>query len=238
MRYTSKASFILPEYTDIIDIENINENFETIDGLIGSANGLATLDSGGKVPSAQLPEMDYIPNDDRGVANGVATLDASGKVVSSQLPPLDYIPVTEKGVAGGVATLDAEGKLVQLTDPEDIGAAPAIQIGVLTLSVSEWIGDGPYTQEIKSIDECVISTASKIDIQPDIELLEYMRWRGIRAIYISNDEAGVITAHLIGDMPDGDIVTQVTVTEVGYDKGSILAKIYENDAGGSTVVIG
>lgn len=35
MRNTSNANFKLPEYTDVIDIENLNENFETVDEHIG-----------------------------------------------------------------------------------------------------------------------------------------------------------------------------------------------------------
>lgn len=49
-------------------------------------NGVAGLDGNGKVPAAQLPEMDYVPSDEKGQANGVAQLDASGKVPENQLP--------------------------------------------------------------------------------------------------------------------------------------------------------
>ena len=52
----------------------------------GAPGGLAALDDSGKVPAAQLPEMDYVPNVERGQANGVAQLDATGKVPESQLP--------------------------------------------------------------------------------------------------------------------------------------------------------
>ena len=52
----------------------------------GVANGIASLDSTGKVPSSQLPAMDYIPNSEKGAASGVATLDSSGKIPSAQLP--------------------------------------------------------------------------------------------------------------------------------------------------------
>jgi hypothetical protein len=55
----------------------------------GAANGVATLDSTGKVTGTQLPPLDYIPNSQKGAANGVATLDGTGKVTGSQLPSLD-----------------------------------------------------------------------------------------------------------------------------------------------------
>jgi hypothetical protein len=77
----------------------------------GAANGVATLDSTGKVTSTQLPPLDYIPTSQKGAANGVATLDGTGVVPASELPPLDYIPNAQKGVANGVATLDGTGKV-------------------------------------------------------------------------------------------------------------------------------
>lgn len=52
----------------------------------GAANGVAELDSTGKVPSDQLPDMDYVPTSEKGVANGVATLDSTGRLPESQLP--------------------------------------------------------------------------------------------------------------------------------------------------------
>ena len=50
----------------------------------GQPGGVAELDSTGKVPTEQLPSMDYVPNSQKGIANGVATLDGSGKLTASQ----------------------------------------------------------------------------------------------------------------------------------------------------------
>lgn len=52
----------------------------------GSANGVATLGFDGKVPSSQLPPLDYIPTSEKGAAGGVAGLDEAGKVPAAQLP--------------------------------------------------------------------------------------------------------------------------------------------------------
>lgn len=52
----------------------------------GAAGGVATLGNDGKVPSGQLPEMNYIPTSAKGAANGVATLGNNGKVPVSQMP--------------------------------------------------------------------------------------------------------------------------------------------------------
>lgn len=72
----------------------------------------------GKVPTEQLPEMDYIPSNEKGVTDGVATLGTDGKVPSEQLPDLNYIPTSEKGNPSGVASLDANGKVPDTQLPD------------------------------------------------------------------------------------------------------------------------
>lgn len=54
----------------------------------GAANGVASLDSSGKVPSGQLPSMDYIPTSQKGAANGVAPLTGNSKIDGAYLPEL------------------------------------------------------------------------------------------------------------------------------------------------------
>ena len=60
----------------------------------GAANGVATLGADGKVPSAQLPPLDYVPTSEKGAANGVATLGADRKIPAEQLPTMDYAAKT------------------------------------------------------------------------------------------------------------------------------------------------
>ena len=62
---------------------------------------MASLGSDGKVPSTQLPSLDYIPTSQKGAANGVASLGANGKVPSAQLP--------EMGGKAYTATLTTSG---------------------------------------------------------------------------------------------------------------------------------
>lgn len=50
------------------------------------ANGIAGLDENGKVATAQLPTMDYVPTSEKGATNGVATLDSTKKVPATQIP--------------------------------------------------------------------------------------------------------------------------------------------------------
>lgn len=90
---------------------NVKQKIDDIINKIGKPNGIASLDSNGKVLSTQLPSLDYIPLNQKGTANGVATLDGVGKVIAAQLPSLDYVPLSQKGVANGVATLNSSGKV-------------------------------------------------------------------------------------------------------------------------------
>ena len=68
-----------------LEADNVQKAIDEIISLKAVKNGFATLDSSGKVPSVQLPSMNYIPNSQKGVANGVATLDNNLKLPTSQL---------------------------------------------------------------------------------------------------------------------------------------------------------
>ncbi len=74
-------------------INEINHLIATYDSKyilqtsLGVANGVASLNSSGKVPSSQLPSLNYIPSSQKGVANGVATLDSNGHLDLRQIPP-------------------------------------------------------------------------------------------------------------------------------------------------------
>ena len=57
----------------------------------GTAGGVATLGDDGKVPTGQLPAMDYVPNSEKGAASGVATLGTDGKVPPGQLPEISSV---------------------------------------------------------------------------------------------------------------------------------------------------
>ena len=57
----------------------LNDNWDKIDAKV------ATLGADGKVPTAQLPSLNYVPTSEKGAINGVATLGTDGKVPASQL---------------------------------------------------------------------------------------------------------------------------------------------------------
>lgn len=79
----------------------------------GAAGGVASLDSTGKVPSGQLPSMDYIPTNQKGAAGGVASLGSDGKVPESQLPEISVVK-SVNGQTGEVVTVQVG--TTELTD--------------------------------------------------------------------------------------------------------------------------
>ena len=124
----------------------------------GQPNGVAPLDSDGKIPQAMIPSNGtFIPTTARGAPGGVLGLDSTGKAVTTQLPigspngipglgpdgkvPLSqlpsslsgaYIPTSQKGVANGVTPLGPDGKVPQIHLPATIGGpfVPVSAVGV------------------------------------------------------------------------------------------------------------
>lgn len=89
----------------LVDDATPNGAFNAIISAKGKSNGFATLDSSGKVPSNQLPSMNYIPTSQKGVANGVASLDSNGKVPSGQLNLSSSISSTSTTTAANSAAV-------------------------------------------------------------------------------------------------------------------------------------
>lgn len=106
--YTNKYKLTKPAADDWADIGVLNDNMDIIDDALGNK---PDLDDTGKIPSGQIPALDYIPTKDKGTAGGVASLGTDGKIPSGQLPSLDFIPTKDKGAAGGVASLGTDGKV-------------------------------------------------------------------------------------------------------------------------------
>lgn len=74
---TTNYELVMPDLTDAADITAMNPNWTKIDTELKKR---ATLDDTGKVPSSQLPAMDYIPTSDKGKPGGVPVLDENGKL--------------------------------------------------------------------------------------------------------------------------------------------------------------
>ena len=127
------------------NLNKVNDNMKSlIDSLnshLGTANGIATLDSDGKVQKSQL---------NLGTANGIATLDSDGKVQKSQL---------NLGTANGIATLDSDGKLKLEQSPVSkftlikefkniTGTGSSITFGVITPDGLDYLPVGLYMIKI------------------------------------------------------------------------------------------
>jgi hypothetical protein len=97
---------------------------------IGSADGIASLDSSGKLAAAEIPDLDA-SRIVSGTLNTsrVPSLDASkigsGTLATGRIPDLSssYLTVTQKGSANGVASLASDGKLTagQVVNPAVTG---------------------------------------------------------------------------------------------------------------------
>lgn len=115
----------------VVDHRPVAEVFRRMSpqSIMGQANGIATLDAAGKLPTTQLPtgtltqtdaDNRYIKADTGNKANGFAKLDATGKLATTLLPAgllttesgdTKYILANKVGAASGVAALDANGKV-------------------------------------------------------------------------------------------------------------------------------
>lgn len=84
-----------------------------------AANGVATLDSGTKIPTAQIPSLSstYILTSRINAASGVVGLDASSKMSASQLPDT-FLSTSTRNAANGVAGLDASSKILTSAVPD------------------------------------------------------------------------------------------------------------------------
>ena len=89
--YTSSTPWG-PWRTMMSVVEGNQDSIQQTSALLGlnkgTANGIATLDSNAKIPSTQIPQLNYISTTEKGAANGVATLDSHSKIPSVQLPSL------------------------------------------------------------------------------------------------------------------------------------------------------
>ena len=94
----------------------------------GQPDGVAELDSTGKVPAEQLPSMDYVPNSQKGVGGGVATLDGSGKLVQGQIPDIDCGVWDTDPVASHNATVDTHrAMLVDGNNVEPVDSSRSLE---------------------------------------------------------------------------------------------------------------
>ena len=145
---------------------------------VGVANGVAELDSTGKVPASQLPSMDYIPTSEKGANSGVATLDASGKLTATQKPtytadevgarPNTWTPTaSDVGAVPTTRTINSKPLSSDVTlTAEDVGAGEPSNSTIITLTASGWTGSAaPFSQQVS----CPIVAADTAVVAVDVD---------------------------------------------------------------------
>ena len=145
---------------------------------VGVANGVAELDSTGKVPASQLPSMDYIPTSEKGANSGVATLDSSGKLTATQKPtytadevgarPDTWIPsAADVGAVPTTRTINSKPLSSDVTlTADDVGAGEPATSATVTLTASGWTGSAaPFSQQVA----CSIVAADTPVVMVDVD---------------------------------------------------------------------
>ena len=113
-----------PLYLSAEDVEAMIQQHNTAEDAHPNK---ADLGEDGKVPSEQLPHMDYIPTTEKGKPGGVATLGEDGKVPAGQLPAMNYDP------AGSAAAVQ-KALTAHTGDKNNPHAVTAEQVGALASS--------------------------------------------------------------------------------------------------------
>ena len=90
------------------------------------------------------------------------------------------------------------------------GISSVESIQEITLDRDDWIGNGPYTQEV-SIQG--VTAASKIDIQADAAAISQLLSDEVRAVWVENNN-GTVTVYSIGAVPTEDITVQCSVENI------------------------
>ena len=113
-----------PLYLSTEDVEAMIQQHNTSEDAHPNK---ADLGDDGKVPSDQLPKMDYVPTSEKGQSGGVATLGQDGKVPAGQLPKMDYDP-------SGSAAAVQKALTAHTGNKKNPHAVTAKQVGALASS--------------------------------------------------------------------------------------------------------
>ena len=91
---------------------------------------------------------------------------------------------------------------------------------------TSWTGDGPYTQVVTIVG---IESDSKIDLQPDADVINKLMESGTTALYIVNDN-GVATAVALGAAPNVALKIQCTITKTAAAPHPVLNSVLNENS--------
>lgn len=91
-------------------------------------------------------------------------------------------------------------------------AAKAVPtVSSITLGTSWTAGSGAYTQ-VCTLDG--ISASTRVDLEPDADIIQQLAGDGVTALYIAVDDDGAATAYAVGAAPSVELTIQCTLWEV------------------------
>ena len=222
---TENYGLTKPLQSDFYDVEVQNGNMDIIDaGMKANADGIKDLQDeqknkadlvDGKVPSEQLPHMDYIPTTEKGKPGGVATLGPDGKVPGEQLPKMDYDPA-------GSAEAVQQALTAHTGNKNNPHAVTAKQVGA-------------FTKEETASDDVISLYGLESDDTPnDIFLLLYKKLKMINeglaevTIIAKTQSGNPLKGILLPDLKDSDgkdVYTDSSGKATFFAKGGTTAKI-------------
>ena len=137
--YTTNYNLKKPLQEEFYNIDDHNGNMDIIDEKLkelfekepegnfiptsqkGAANGVATLDNTGKIPSNQIPSTgNFIPTSQKGVAGGVASLGDDGLVPAEQLPEISSTKYQSATLYTYGWTEGSDGRFYQTVNVADV----------------------------------------------------------------------------------------------------------------------
>ena len=187
---------------------------------VGVANGVAELDSTGKVPASQLPSMDYIPNSEKGANSGVATLDASGKLNATQKPtytanevgarPNTWTPTaSDVGAVPTSRTVNGKALSSNITlTADDVNAASPPSSTTITLTTSGWSSN---TQTVTVSGVSSDETAQLIQPMPAMASQSAYYGAGV----LCSGQAANSLTFTCQTIPTADLTVYIVMQEVG-----------------------
>ena len=92
------------------------------------------------------------------------------------------------------------------------------KIGTMTVYASKWQGEGKLHSQVVTVEGVAITENSQVVI--DLSAEQVLIFRDKEVSFVTENDGGVITVFVIGDVPKNDYVFEVTVKEVAVEEGS------------------